>query len=84
MYKSLKSVTKRFFTCRTTFLTNLSQGRLFVARQTINGYFNLWKYFLEKIVARQTINSEWCGSGDLGLSDKIDQAQSRTKLHNFG
>jgi hypothetical protein len=46
--------------------------------------FDLWNYFLNKAVARQTVNAGWCTSGGLGPSDNIDQAQSRTKLRNFG
>jgi hypothetical protein len=40
----------------------------------------LWNYFLNKVVARQTINA----SGGLGPSDKIDQAQSRQNSTTSG
>jgi hypothetical protein len=46
--------------------------------------FHLWNYFLDKVIASQTINAGYCASGGLGPSNKIDQAQSRTKLRNFG
>jgi hypothetical protein len=42
--------------------------------------FHLWNYFFNEVVAIQTINFRHCASGGLGLSDNIDQAQSRTKL----
>jgi hypothetical protein len=39
---------------------------------------------LSEVVARQTINAGQCSGGGTDLSNKIKQAQSCTKLCNFG
>jgi hypothetical protein len=62
---------------------NLGHVQVLKSRNKATEFFQLWNYVLDKVVARQTINTECCASGGLGLSDKVDQAQSRTKLENF-
>ena len=59
-------------------------GHVQVLKSRNKEFFHLWNYVLNEFVARQTINAGKCASGGLGPSDKINQAQSRTKLRNFG
>jgi hypothetical protein len=65
------------------FLTK-NPGRVQVLKRRNTEFFQLWNYFLNKFFARQTTNTGYCAIRGLGPSDKIDQAQSQTKLHNFG
>jgi uncharacterized protein (DUF608 family) len=69
---------KRFFPKK------LNPGHIQVLKSLNGKYVHLWNYLLNKVVTRQTLNSGWYASGVLGLSNNIDQAQNRTKLHNSG